>query len=336
MRIRPLAALSAVALSAVLLAGCSSSAPEADAEPVSAPAVADLCARGRSVGRRPPTRVTVDGDGRRGVRPRRSTAPLEITELQSAPSSSRATGDPVESGELVAYALDRVQRRHRREARLDRLRRGPRRCPVQISPDNPVGQFLGCATAGTRVVVAFPPATRTPAQVYVFDFLDIVPNAAWGEPQEPVAACPTVELAEDGAPTITIPDGDAPTEVELATLKKGDGAVVAAGRHRARAVHRRQVVGRHRLRLELGDAARRPRSRPPAWSTASSQALEGQTVGSQVLVVDPAGVRLRRGRLVRARARRRDARLRRRHPRHPARSSPRSRPAAAAAREVIG
>ena len=35
---------------------------------------------------------------------------------------------------------------------------------------------------------------------------------------------PTVELDDDGAPTITLPEGDTPTEVQIATLKKGDGA----------------------------------------------------------------------------------------------------------------
>jgi len=62
----------------------------------------------------------------------------------------------------------------------------------------------------------------------VYDFLDTVPSAAWGEPQEPVDAMPTVTLAEVGEPTIVLPGGQPPTGVELAVPEKGDGATVGA------------------------------------------------------------------------------------------------------------
>jgi peptidylprolyl isomerase len=158
--------------------------------------------------------------------------------------------------------------------------------PVQISPDNPVGQILGCAAPGTRVVVAYPPADPNPGQVYVFDFIATVPNAAWGEQQEPVAGMPEVTLADDGAPTIEIPDGDAPADLELATLKKGDGAVVASG----------DTVLVQYIGVKWSDGTVFDSSwengAPASFQTTGvvdgfRQALEGQTVGSQVLVVIP-------------------------------------------------
>lgn len=52
------------------------------------------------------------------------------------------------------------------------------------------------------------------------------PDRASGEPQEPVAGLPAVELAEDGRPTITIPDNDPPAELLVGVLQQGDGEVV--------------------------------------------------------------------------------------------------------------
>ena len=297
MRIRPLVALSAVALSAVLLAGCSSSAPDADASPSPSPVV-DLCSAAAPAGDASDA-VTVDGAA--GAESTATfTFPLEIPTLQTT-VVEEGSGDPVESGQLVTYALTAFNAETGEKLGSIGYDDNPV-LPVQISPDNPVGQILGCATPGTRVVVAYPPADPNPGEVYVFDFVATVPNAAWGEPQEPAAGLPEVELADDGAPTITIPDGDAPADLQLETLKKGDGATVATRRHRPRAVHRRQVVGRLGVRLELGE--RRPGLVPdhrrgrrlPSGARRSDRRLTGARG-------HPACPRLRRGRLVRQRAR---------------------------------
>ncbi len=45
-----------------------------------------------------------------------------------------------------------------------------------------------------------------------------------GTPEAPKAGLPKVEVAKDGTPTITIPDTKAPTGLEIAVLKQGDGA----------------------------------------------------------------------------------------------------------------
>ena len=39
------------------------------------------------------------------------------------------------------------------------------------------------------------------------------PLRATGEPQDPTPGFPTVELADDGAPTVTVPETDPPTDL---------------------------------------------------------------------------------------------------------------------------
>ncbi len=281
MRIRPLAALSVAALSAVILAGCASSAPDAETSP-SAPPTADLCATAAPAGAASDA-VTVEGTAGEA-----STAtfafPLDIPEVQTT-VISKGTGDPVESGQLVTYAFTAYSAETGEE--LGSLGYGEDPVlPAQISPDSPLGQILGCATPGTRVVAALPASDTNAGEVYIFDFVDIVPNAAWGEPQEPVEGMPTVTLADDGAPTIELPEGDAPTEVELEVLKKGDGATVAPG----------DTVLVQYTGVKWSDGSVFDSSwetgAPASFQTTGvvdgfRQALEGQTVGSQVVVVIP-------------------------------------------------
>jgi peptidylprolyl isomerase len=280
-RIRPLAALSAAALSAVLLAGCASGAPDSDPSP-SAPPVVDLCTAAAPSGDASDA-VTVEGAvGEESTAT--FTAPLEISELQTT-VIEEGSGDAVESGQLVTYALTAFSAETGEKIGSIGYGEDPI-LPQQISPDNPIGQVLGCATPGTRVVAAFPATDANEGEVYVFDFLSIVPDAAWGEPQKPVAGMPTVTLAEDGAPTIELPDGDAPTELKLETLKKGDGATVASG----------DTVLVQYTGVKWSDGSVFDSSwengAPASFQTTGvvdgfRQALEGQTVGSQVLVVIP-------------------------------------------------
>jgi len=280
-RIRPFAALSAVALSAVLLAGCAAATPEAEVSPTGPPPV-DLCDAAAPSGAASES-VTVEGAvGEEAAATFES--PLEITELQST-VIEEGSGDAVESGQLVAFALTAFSADT--GEKLGALGYGEEpTLPAQISPDNPIGQILGCASPGARVVATFPPSDPNAGEVYVFDFLDIVPGAAWGEPQEPVEGMPTVTLDDEGAPTIEVPEGDAPTAVELETLKKGDGATVAPG----------DTVLVQYTGVKWSDGS----TFDSSWETGTPvsfqttgvvdgfrQALEGQTVGSQVVVVIP-------------------------------------------------
>jgi hypothetical protein len=280
-RIPPIAALSVVALSAVLLAGCTGTTPDAEESPTGPPVV-DLCDAAAPSGAASDA-VTVDG-----AVGEESTAtfdfPLEIPALQTT-VIEEGSGDAVESGELVAFALTAFSAEPGEKLGSVGYGEDPT-LPAQISPDNPIGQVLGCASPGARVVAAFPPSDPNAGEVYVFDFLDIVPNAAWGEPQEPVEGMPTVTLDDDGAPTIELPGGEAPTAVELETLKKGDGATVAPG----------DTVLVQYTGVKWSDGSVFDSSweagTPASFQTTGvvdgfRQALEGQTVGSQVVVVIP-------------------------------------------------
>lgn len=283
MRIRSLAAISVAALSVAVLAGCSST-PETEAEATpSANVATDLCESAAPSGAQSEA-LTVEGEvGEESTLT--FETPLEITELQRT-VIAEGSGDPVGAGDLVTYALTAFN-----AETGDTLGSfgydDAASLPQQISPENPLGQLLGCATPGTRVVAVFPPtAEGSPGEAYVVDLLDVVPSAAWGEPQEPVEGMPTVELAENGAPTVTIPEGDAPTEVELETLKVGDGAEVAEG----------DTVLVHYTGVKWSDGSvfdsSWERDVPSSFQTTGvvagfQQALEGQTVGSQVVVVIP-------------------------------------------------
>jgi peptidylprolyl isomerase len=112
---------------------------------------------------------------------------------------------------------------------------------------------------------------------------------ATGAPVAPVAGQPTVTLAADGKPTITIPSGvPAPTTLVAQPLIKGTGPVVQAG----------QTISAHYTGV-IYDGGKQfdsswDRGTPadfvigkgqviPGWD----EGLVGQTVGSQVLLVVP-------------------------------------------------
>ncbi|MCR2764750.1 FKBP-type peptidyl-prolyl cis-trans isomerase [Microbacterium sp. zg.B48] len=280
MRIRPLAALSVAALSALLLAGCASGTPDDSASPSAS--VVDLCEAKAPSGAAAEA-VTVEGAAGEEAAAT-FDFPLEIPELQST-VIEEGSGDPVEAGQLVRFALTGFSAETGENIGAIGYGETPL-LPAQISPDNPIGQILGCATPGTRVVATFPPSDPNAGEVYVFDFLDVVPTAAWGEPQEPVEGMPVVTLDDDGAPTVELPDGDAPTEVELETLKKGDGPTVLSG----------DTVLVQYSGVKWSDGTVFDSSweagAPTSFQTTGvvdgfRQALEGQTVGSQVVAVIP-------------------------------------------------
>lgn len=288
MRLRPLAALSAAAVSVLLLAGCSGAgAPDASGTP-SGPATpaADLCAAQAASGAASDA-VKVTGDAGKPATDVTFTSPLEVPALQVT-QLSEGSGTPVKAGDFVSFALSAYDAATGQK--LGEQGYAPNLgLPQQISADNPIGQLFGCAKPGTRVVAAFPAAENSSAQVYVVDLLGVVPTAAWGEPQPPVAGMPTVTLDADGTPNISIDtSATPPAETEIATLKKGDGATVESGDYVLI-----QFRGARWSSGKLFDGG-------DTWATSSpypgqttgfvpgfTKALEGQTVGSQVLVVIP-------------------------------------------------
>ncbi len=164
-------------------------------------------------------------------------------------------------------------------------------------------EVLKCSAAGARIASVIPPIegieqggaeiglTATDSVVLVVDVnevsapVEVLPRAD-GEDQPAPEGFPTVELAEDGAPTITIPATDPPAELRIAALKVGDGTEVAEGDNVT--VHYTGVVWGTG---EVFDSSWE-RGEPVPFTTDGvipgfGQALVGQTVGSQVIAVIP-------------------------------------------------
>lgn len=279
-RTRPLIALSTMAAAAVLLVGCTGveGSTGDDAESTSG----DLCSATIASGPAAES-VTVDGDFGTA-----STASFELEQQVDEAQRTVLTegdGEEIADGDYVQYALsafdgdsgERLGDAGYTEGEL---------LPVELTADVPMGQLIGCATVGSRLSIVFPTTDDAAAQYYVLDVLDVVPTAAWGEPQEPTAGMPAVTLDDDGAPSVEIPDADAPTEVQISVLKEGDGIEVGEGDT--------TLLQYHGVSWNSGEVFDSSWENGAPISSEGNgyvpgfvQALEGQKVGSQVLVVIP-------------------------------------------------
>jgi peptidylprolyl isomerase len=174
---------------------------------------------------------------------------------------------------------------------------------------------LLCSTEGSRVVGVIAAADSLTADqltqvglesddslVLVFDVVTVDTPAAVIEPlpksdgadQALPDGFPAISVSiaddADGTPTLVLPDGAAPTDLQLAVLKKGTGAVVGTG---ADVVVNYQGISWDTKQIfdqswGVDGAAASPATFNTAQVIAGfTQALEGQTVGSQVLVVIP-------------------------------------------------
>lgn len=282
----PILAVSAAAAAALLLAGCAGGS-EPDETATSPATAADLCAAAAPSGE-VSDGIALESDF--GTAPAATfTTPLEISEVQRT-VVEEGSGQEIADGDLVSFALTAFDATTG-EAQGSLGYVEGEVLPQQVSADTVLGQFLGCATIGSRIVTTLPASQSpegqaTPAAVYVFDVLSATPPAAWGTDQAPAEGLPTVVLDDDGAPTITIPDADAPTDLQLDTLKVGDGPVVQPADNVL--VQYRGVKWSDGTEFDSTWSRGAPTSfQTDAVVEGFGQALEGRTVGSQVLVVIP-------------------------------------------------
>jgi FKBP-type peptidyl-prolyl cis-trans isomerase len=158
---------------------------------------------------------------------------------------------------------------------------------------------IHCAAIGGRVVGVIPPADAwheagstelgvAPGEsiVFVADIVNILSTKANGKAQPAEPGFPTVVLAKDGTPTVTIPATAPPTKTAVAVLKKGDGAIVAAGDS-----IRIQYQGINWTSGKVFDQTW-GKSAPYVSTTDAfipgfSASLVGQTINSQILIVIP-------------------------------------------------
>ncbi len=278
-RIRPLAALSVAALSAVLLAGCAGSAPESTPTPTETGAASDLCAVAVPEG---DVAASVSVSGEVGELPTvEFDAPLEFTSAERT-VAVEGDGTQIADGDYVTYALavyDAATGEEVQAAGFDDEPIPPQPITIGSGPD----AYFGCATEGSRIVVTTPQSQSGGALVYVIDILEVTPADAWCAATEPGDVFPTVEYSEDGTPTITIPEGDAPDGVQVEVLEEGDGATVEPG----------DTVTVNYTGVKWSDGSTfdssYERGEPATFQTTGvvagfKRALEGQTVGSKVLV----------------------------------------------------
>lgn len=157
---------------------------------------------------------------------------------------------------------------------------------------------LRCSTVGSRVVGVVPAADAfgdtgneqlgvEPGQpvVFVVDVVSVLPTQVEGDATPLPDGFPAVDWADDGQPTVTIPDADPPTDLRVATVITGDGAVVAAGDS--------VTVQYQGVNWTGGKVFDQSWGRGPTSFTTDrviagfGAALVGQTVGSRVVAVIP-------------------------------------------------
>ncbi|UWF78293.1 MULTISPECIES: FKBP-type peptidyl-prolyl cis-trans isomerase [Microbacterium] len=293
MRLRPVALLSTIALAGVLLTAC---AGEGDAEATPTPSAESSCVLDKKSGPGSDA-VQVEGSGLEA----KVTVPAG-TEFADAERTvvSKGDGEDVLPGDLISVRYQLVDAVTNQV--LGTSERGPDGVlPVLLNPNQQQQLYdftqssiflvaAECEPIGSEIVLTLPSSMlgegQNPVALYV-QTLEKLPTVAKGAEQEPQDGMATVKLDDKGEPTIGIPEGDAPTETTLAVLKKGDGAVVGAG----------DLVTVQYRGVKWSDGeefdstwtnAAFPAQFPASGVvTGFRKGLEGQTVGSQVLVEIP-------------------------------------------------
>lgn len=156
-----------------------------------------------------------------------------------------------------------------------------------------------CLSVGSRIVLTAPAKdafgsadisqlglTEKDSAVFVVDVIGILPTRADGTPVDPQPGFPTVKLGKDGAPTVTIPKTDPPTETKIAVLKQGDGDTVGS--------EDTVILQYSGVLWRTGKVFDSSWNRGEPLTNAAGQfvpgftkAIVGQKVGSQVIVVIP-------------------------------------------------
>ena len=168
--------------------------------------------------------------------------------------------------------------------------------PVDVKKLGGISKAVQCHTAGSRVVAVIGNdetlatslgLSKNDTIVAVFDIVKVNPTKADGVAQVIPDGFPQVVLNDAGVPGITIPNTPAPTELKIAVMKKGSGATVPA--HANVTVQYLGVVWEKNA--EPFDSSWQ-RGTPADFSVDQvvpgfRDAIVGQTIGSQILVVIP-------------------------------------------------
>lgn len=213
-------------------------------------------------------------------------------------------GDALEKGSTAIFHFVFVNGRDGKE--LSSSYGGDEPAEVVLDDELLRGVRLGLegVRAGSRVLVAITPddgfgpqgddpqsgMKATDTILFFADVKDVrTPLArAEGTKVDPVEGQPTVTLAKDGAPTITVPETAPPAQLVAQPLIEGDGPEVTSGQKIT--VHYTGVLWDTGEVFDSSWESGSPASFPigtggviPGWD----KGLVGRTVGSQVLLVIP-------------------------------------------------
>jgi peptidylprolyl isomerase len=294
LRARAVTGIAVVALAGSLaLAGCSSnddsSKPSPSATSTSAASTAAPTASAADVAAL--SKVTLKGDV--GKKPTFTVAKGFTVTAPVARVETPGTGAPVKDGQFMGFDIAVVQGSDGK-ALADTYSSSPQYYMNNTSSGLPAAMLdaLKGQKIGARILFANPSQDAEGKPVtYVYSFevasAKTVPSRASGTAVKPKAGLPTVKLASNGEPKITIPKGyKAPKSLVSQTLIKGKGEKVKATS---------AVAVQYTGELVNGTVfdSSWSRGEPIAASLAGgviegwTKGLTGQTVGSQVLLVIP-------------------------------------------------
>lgn len=174
--------------------------------------------------------------------------------------------------------------------------------PLPLNDENMIHGLVAafqCAPVGSQLVAVIAPKDLLDPSgepiagldgktsiVIVADLVSASIARANGKDQTAPDGFPKVVLDPNGVPGITIPSKAAPTKLEVAVLKKGDGATVSADS--TVTVHYTGVTWADGKVFDSSWAKNTPLTLQLSnFVPGFQQALEGQKVGSQILAVIP-------------------------------------------------
>ena len=297
---KPVNSIAAVAILVGALAGCAADPVEV-AETISSSPTGSCTPTGEQI-------ESVSFAGVFGSAPEVTfDAPLEILSTQRL-VIIKGEGRPVANGDdlVIDYSLyNAASGALIEESGYDEL------SPTVLRLDTEAPNFVGvsltaaCSTVGSRVAGLIPPLeafgldgapefglAAGESLLFVMDIIEVkapaepVLDQLLGVAEETPEGFPTVEYAETGEPSVTIPEGDVPLEFALATVLTGDGAVVGGGDV--------VVVHYHGVNWNTGEVfdSSWSRGEPSSFPTGGvipgfRDGLVDQTVGSRVIIVIP-------------------------------------------------
>lgn len=283
-------ALATFGLAAVALTGCTTSMPSSDAcvRPASDPRVAQM--------------ATVSGDFGLGVPRVDIAAPLNVAEtgfVDLITGSGPRLHAPAQAVRLDVALYDAASGDRVANTAFDPAVSQVRTLGDWVTQIPGLDAALECAAGGTRVLVGLDAEGAGPSllqglglsadgsMIAVIDVSDVFLTQAEGTYRfHTDRGLPTVVRAPDGRPGVTVPATAAPTDLITRVLIEGTGDEVTADAP--------FLVNYTGVLWDDGTVFDSSWGNAPATFTldglipGASEALEGQRVGSQVLVVVPA------------------------------------------------